>query len=144
MPLPQPNGLTSLVLRTDFTDDRAWEALRAVLGADATCVDDVRYDGVEVGALLSEDLHHVFLADGLAQREHLLLALDLADLVGATLRVPVGVFAQVSAYLSSGAAELEDYLCQAVSPPSGPPRASSGVPAAPPAVRGWSGTRGPR
>ncbi|MDX3387046.1 hypothetical protein PV682_37230 [Streptomyces niveiscabiei] len=144
MPLPRPNGLTSLVLRTDFTDDSAWEALCSALGADATCVDDPRYDGVEVGELLGEEPHHVFLADALAQREHLLLALDLEDLVGAVLRVPVGLFAQVSAHLSSGAADLEDYLCEAVTPPSGPPRASSGVPSVPSGVRGWSGRRGPR
>ncbi|MET8981971.1 hypothetical protein ABZX85_40890 [Streptomyces sp. NPDC004539] len=130
MPLPRPNGLTSLVLRTDFSDDVAWEALREVLGVEATCVDDRRYDGVGVPELLGEDLHHVFLADALAQRgpEYPLLALDLEDLVGATLRVPVAVFAEVSAHLNSGAAELEDYLCGGFSPPSGPRRSSSGAP----------------
>ncbi|MFI6065582.1 hypothetical protein ACIA47_09975 [Micromonospora sp. NPDC051227] len=27
-PLPQPDDLASLVLRTDFTDDSAWEAVK--------------------------------------------------------------------------------------------------------------------
>ncbi len=32
MSLPQPDDLTSLVLRTDFTDDAGWETLRSGLG----------------------------------------------------------------------------------------------------------------
>ncbi|QNP72288.1 hypothetical protein IAG44_24630 [Streptomyces roseirectus] len=146
MPLPQPNGLTSLVVRTDFSDDTAWDALCAVLGTAATCVNDPGYDGVEIGELLGEDLHHVFLADARAQREHLLLALDLADLVGAVLRVPVDRFAEVSAHLSSGAVDLEDYLCAGFSPPSGRPSGTSpgGGSAGPRRGRGILGRRGPR
>ncbi|MGW3019015.1 DUF6924 domain-containing protein [Streptomyces longwoodensis] len=33
MPLPQPDDLTSLVLRTDFGDEGAWNAVRAALDA---------------------------------------------------------------------------------------------------------------
>lgn len=51
--LPQPNDLTSLVLRTDFTDDTAWEAVKAALrtseGEDsATFVSDPKYMGVSL------------------------------------------------------------------------------------------------
>jgi hypothetical protein len=42
--LPQPDDLSSLVLRTDFTDDAAWVELHAAIGAEgATYVSDVRY-----------------------------------------------------------------------------------------------------
>jgi len=54
-PPPRPDDLTSLVLRTDFTDDRAWTELQAAVGADATYVSDPRYSGVTVQALVDAD-----------------------------------------------------------------------------------------
>ncbi|MGW4161910.1 DUF6924 domain-containing protein [Streptomyces sp. NPDC004788] len=56
MPLPQPDDLTSLVLRTDFADDARWDALRSALGAldehpHATCVSETRFAGAGPGEL---------------------------------------------------------------------------------------------
>ncbi|MGW5134129.1 DUF6924 domain-containing protein [Streptomyces sp. NPDC004135] len=115
MPLPQPDDLTSLVLRTDFGDDRAWDAVRAALDAageypHATYVSEPRFADVEVQALLDEEaaadedaqIIHVFLADATTLREpgHPLLAVDLSDEPGRTFRLPARWFPDVSANLS--------------------------------------------
>ncbi len=55
MPLPQPADLTSLVLRTDFSDEEAWEILQAEVNASAeypcaTYVSDPAYAGVSIQA----------------------------------------------------------------------------------------------
>ncbi|MEU2119399.1 hypothetical protein ABZ567_27975 [Streptomyces sp. NPDC016459] len=116
MPLPQPDDLTSLVLRTDFGDDTAWDALRTALDAvddriDATYVSDPRFAGVSVRDLLDEEARaeeddqivHVFLADAHAMGDpsHPLLAVDLSDdEPGRTFRLPARWFPDVSANLS--------------------------------------------
>ncbi|MER6960994.1 hypothetical protein [Streptomyces sp. NPDC000618] len=89
MPLPQPEDLTSLVLRVDFDDDTAWEALRTAVealdgGPHATWVSDPRYEGVGIPELMREDnaadedeqLSSRFLADAhaMAGAEHSLPA----------------------------------------------------------------------
>ncbi|WP_147437473.1 DUF6924 domain-containing protein [Micromonospora musae] len=110
--LPQPDDLTSLVLRTDFTDDAAWEALKAALHAweghdSATFVDDPNYANLSVQELVdAEDaashedkLIYLFLADAttMTDVERPLLAVDLAHEPGRTFRVPPRWFADVSA-----------------------------------------------
>ncbi|MFJ8011101.1 DUF6924 domain-containing protein [Streptomyces sp. NPDC096339] len=115
MPLPQPADLTSLVLRTDFGDDGAWDAVRAALDAadgypHATYVSDLRFAGVEVRALMDEEaaadedaqIIHVFLADAETMKVsgHPLLAVDLWDEPGRTFRLPAQWFPDVSANLS--------------------------------------------
>jgi hypothetical protein len=114
-PLPAPADLSSLVLRTEFTDDAAWEAVRAAVeGAagegHATWVDDPSYAGATVQSLVDADnaageddrVFHLFVADAatMTDAEHPLLAVDLADEPGRTFRVPPGWFADVSANLS--------------------------------------------
>ncbi|GHF77534.1 DUF6924 domain-containing protein [Streptomyces griseosporeus] len=110
MALPQPADLTTLVLRTDFRDDAAWEALRAALDAAgglscATCVSDPRFAGASIAALLAEDaaaedeaVCEVFLADAttLADPEHRLLAVDLYTEPGRTVRIPARWYADMS------------------------------------------------
>ncbi|WP_157856524.1 MULTISPECIES: DUF6924 domain-containing protein [Streptomyces] len=54
MSLPQPDDLTSLVLRTDFGDEGAWDLVRAAVDAAgeysfATYVSDLRF--VDVGTM---------------------------------------------------------------------------------------------
>ncbi|MDX2563270.1 hypothetical protein PV371_26930 [Streptomyces sp. TX20-6-3] len=115
MPLPQPDDLTSLVLRTDFRDEEAWDAVRAALDAagdhpHATYVSELRHAGVEVPALLAEEaaadedeqIVHVFLADAVTMKDpgHPLLAVDLSDEPGRTFRVPTRWFPDISANLS--------------------------------------------
>lgn len=115
MALPQPADLTTLVLRTDFRDDAAWEALRAALDAAdglscATRVSDPQFAGVGIAALLAEEaaaaedeaVCEVFLADAttLADPEHRLLAVDLSTEPGRTVRIPARRYPDMSANLS--------------------------------------------
>ncbi|WP_051808981.1 DUF6924 domain-containing protein [Streptomyces sp. NRRL S-378] len=115
MPLPQPDDLTSLVLRTDFGDEGAWAAVRAALDAageypHATYVSELRFAGVAVQPLVAEEaaaedddrIVHVFLSDAATMKDpgHPLLAVDLADEPGRTFRVPVQWFPEISANLS--------------------------------------------
>ncbi|MEU3613850.1 hypothetical protein ABZ725_16240 [Streptomyces sp. NPDC006872] len=124
MPLPQPEDLTSLVLRVDFDDDTAWEALRTAVealdgGPHATWVSDPRYEGVGIPELMREDnaadedeqLTSLFLADAhaMAGAEHSLLALDLYDEPGRTFRVPARWFPDISANLSIANMDFEDF-----------------------------------
>lgn len=74
--LPQPEDLTSLVLRTDFTNDAVWASVKAALrtwkGADSTTfASDPTYAGVSPQELLDthnaashdDKLTYLFLAD---------------------------------------------------------------------------------
>jgi hypothetical protein len=114
MSLPQPDDLTSLVVRTDFGNDTAWEVVRAAVdgGAEyrhATYVSDRAYEGVTAQELVEVDaaaddadkLTYLFLADEvtMTEGEHLLLALDLHDEPGRSFRVPPRWFSDVSANL---------------------------------------------
>jgi hypothetical protein len=114
-PLPQPEDLTSLVLRTDFGDDAAWDELRAVMRSEgahrsATFVSDPAYAGVTIQALVDADaaageddkLTYLFLADAvtLDDDERLLLAVDLEEEPGRTFRVPPAAFTDASAHLA--------------------------------------------
>ncbi|MEU9669837.1 hypothetical protein AB0E25_30510 [Streptomyces bobili] len=115
MPLPQPEDLTSLVLRTDFGDEGAWAAVRAALDAageypHATYVGELRFAGVGVQALLAEEaaadeddkIIYVFLADAATMKDPgcPLLAVDLSDEPGRTFRVPARWFPDIAANLS--------------------------------------------
>jgi hypothetical protein len=114
--LPQPDDLTSLVIRTGIGDNGAWEALRAEVEAShepeyrfATWISDPAFQGVTVQELIEADaaadddkVFYLFLADDfcLADVEHRLLAVDLNREPGRTFRVPPRWFADVSANLS--------------------------------------------
>ncbi|MEU6946540.1 hypothetical protein ABZ957_15110 [Streptomyces sp. NPDC046316] len=115
MPLPQPDDLTSLVLRTDFGDEGAWDAVRVALDSageysHATYVSELRFAGVGVAALMAEEaaadedeqIVYMFLADAATMKDpgHPLLAVDLADEPGRTFRVPARWFPDISANLS--------------------------------------------
>ncbi|MGI5348337.1 DUF6924 domain-containing protein [Streptomyces sp. CA-250714] len=120
-PLPQPDIDSSLVLRTDFGDDSAWEGLAAAVEGDggATCVSDRAYAGVSVQALVEADaaaddeeaLTYVFLADStaMADDEQRLLAVDLYEEPGRTFRVPPRWFASVSANLALANMDFAEY-----------------------------------
>lgn len=121
MALPQPDDLATLVLRTDFSDDAAWDALCAALdSADgASRVSDPRFSGASVQALLDEELAaeedericEVFLADAttLADPELPLLAVDLYDEPGRTFRVPVRWYPEIAANLSIANLDFSDF-----------------------------------
>lgn len=124
MSLPQPPVGTSLVLRTDFSEDRAWEALKAAISAEdehgeATFVSDPAYDGVTVQSLIDADvaagdeakLYHVFVADAVAMAggEHALLAVDLFSPPYERVRVAPTGFAEVSANLNIANMDVADF-----------------------------------
>jgi hypothetical protein len=113
--LPQPDDLTSLVLRTDFSDDTAWDLLQAAIDSshayrNATYVSDPAYAGVTIQALVDADaaasdddkLTYLFLADAttMTNHEHPLLAVDLSTEPGRTFRLPPRWYADVSANLT--------------------------------------------
>lgn len=121
---PQPEDLTSLVLRTDFTNDTAWASVKAALrtwkGADAaTFVSDPTYAGVSPQELVDADnaasrddkLTYLFLADAttMADVERPLLALDLADEPGRTFRVPPRWYADVSTNLTIANMDFSEF-----------------------------------
>ena len=124
MELPQPNDLTSLILRTDFSSDAAWEATQAAIdGASpypqATYVSDPTYDRASVQALLAArattggppKVTHLFLADAdtITNEEHPLLAVDLYHEPGRTFRVPPHRFVDVSANLSIANMDFHEF-----------------------------------
>lgn len=123
-PLPSPDDLTSLILRTDFRDDAAWEALLAEMRGEAahrsaTYVSDRGYAGVTIQALVDADaaaseddkLTYVFLADAttLGNDDHALLAVDLEAEPGRTFRVPPRWFTDVSANLAIANMDFADF-----------------------------------
>ena len=96
-----PETENSLVLRTDFSDDDAWEsmcaAIRKPVGqfqAYVDCVSDPAFDrlGVEqLRSLLAENSGHTFLFvvdhTALSQPDHPILVVDLYTEPGRTFRV---------------------------------------------------------
>jgi hypothetical protein len=104
-----------LVLRTDFSDDTAWDLLQAAIDSshayrNATYVSDPAYAGVTIQALVDADaaasdddkLTYLFLADAatMTDAEHPLLAVDLYTQPGRTFRLPPRWYADVSANLT--------------------------------------------
>ncbi|MEU7059632.1 hypothetical protein [Streptomyces sp. NPDC046197] len=124
MALPEHDDLTTLVLRTDFRDDAAWDALCAAIDEEqeystATCASDPRFAEVSVQALIEEDgaaqddakALQVFLADAttMADPWHRLLAVDLYDQPGRTFRVPPRWFSEISGNLSIANTDFAEF-----------------------------------
>ena len=119
--LPQPDDLSSLVLRTDFTDDAAWAQLQTAIDPEgATYVSDPRYSGVTIQALVDTDavaaeddkLTYLFIADAttMVDAEHPLLAVDLYDEPGRAFRLPPRWYADVSANLSIANMDFQEFV----------------------------------
>jgi hypothetical protein len=111
-------------LRTDFSNDRAWEAVQATIDASseypsATYVSDPAYAGADVQALVDADsiadddekLFYMFLADEItmADAEHPLLAVDLADEPGRTFRVVPRWYIDISVNLCISNLDYADF-----------------------------------
>ncbi|WP_232792400.1 DUF6924 domain-containing protein [Actinacidiphila yeochonensis] len=124
MPLPAADDITTLVIRTDFSDDAAWAALQRALDdgqefSAATYVDDRRFAGVTVEALVAEDAAaededrtcEVCLADAVALGDPAfpLLAVDLYAEPGRTFRLPARWFPEISVNLSLANLDFSDY-----------------------------------
>ncbi len=99
---PLPNSEQSLLLRTDFSDDAAWEAVCAAIQepneegfkAYVDCISDPTYAGLTVEQLVAlapkgGDRTFVFLVDRLTltHPERPILVVDLYDEPGRTFRV---------------------------------------------------------
>ena len=98
---PIPDTQNALVLRTDFSDPVAWEAIRAAIQqpvgsfqAYVEFVSDPAYDWIttaQVLALIPQGSNHtfIFIVDriALSQPDHPILVVDLYDQPGRTFRV---------------------------------------------------------
>ena len=125
-----PESEDCLVLRTDFSDDATWEAIRdevsmpvGVLGfqANVRFVDDREYDGVpneEVPGLFRAGSSHgfVIIADRVAMThpDHALLVLDLLEEVaGGKFRAIPSAIQSIENNLSIGNMDFEDFATAA-------------------------------
>ncbi len=99
IPTPE-DSLSSLVLRTDFSDDAAWESICAAIRQPAgefqafvECLSDPAYEGLTVEqliALVPEDSRSfMFVVDrtSLTHADHPVLVVDLLGEPGRTFRV---------------------------------------------------------
>ena len=99
--LPSPGDLHSLVVRTDFSNDEAWLALRSAIAAPqgdframVTFVDDRSYEGLTIDSFLklaARDPNQTFIfvvdSETISRSEHPILVVDLHEQPGRSLRV---------------------------------------------------------
>jgi hypothetical protein len=121
--LPTPADLHSLVVRTDFADEPAWQSLRRELTAptglfraNLQFIDDRRYENLTLERLLAlEDGSNqtfVFLADrdAMTRADHAVLVVDLfEDGRGRTFRVVPAAIWAVQNNLVIGNSDWEDF-----------------------------------
>jgi hypothetical protein len=124
MPLPDDNlDLTAVVLRTDFTDPRAWAAVTAAVEPEEPnpylFIDDPEHDGLAPEAAFDllvgrDDLAALYLADAIAVRDPerplLVVTIDDEDEHAVTFRVLPRALSGLSANLSVGNVEIEEVL----------------------------------
>lgn len=120
-----PQTENALVLRTDYSDDAAWEkvcaAIRRPVGvyrflAYVEFLDDVQYEGIGVTrllALIPEEYAHSFIliVDGItiSYPEHPLLVVDLYDQPGRSFRAIPGQIQGIENNLSIANMDFRDF-----------------------------------
>lgn len=122
-----PRTEQALVLRTDFSDDAAWESLCEAIRAPVRvgdeefrayvdCVSDAHYDGLTIEqltalALAGSGRSFVFLVDRLAltHPERPVLVVNLADEPGRTFRVVPSQMWGVENNLSIGNMDFDEF-----------------------------------
>jgi len=118
-----PETRHAAVLRTDFSDDDAWDEvcdeIRTPSGefvASVECISDRAFDGVtpqEVAELVRPDSRHTFLFlvdhDTLADPEHPVLVVDLYSEPGRSFRVIPGEMWGVENNLSIANMDFEEF-----------------------------------
>jgi hypothetical protein len=99
-----PDTPHALVLRTDFSDEPAWQSLRAAFDVPSpgdgflpnlTCFEDRSFEAATVAELIaaaaggSQYRTFMFVADGVTMHDadHPVLVIDLADQAGRSFRV---------------------------------------------------------
>jgi hypothetical protein len=124
--VPKPEDiLVSLVLRTDFSDDAAWDAICAAMQdpdpvhgfqAHVQCVSDRAYDGLTVeqlAPLVPEGMSSfMFVVDRIAltHPEHPILVVDLRDESGRTFRAIPTVMWGVQNNLSLSNMDFSEFV----------------------------------
>jgi len=124
--LPATRTDQSLVIRTDFSDDRAWADLRAAMrdptpfdgdgaAVEVEVIDDPAYAGLLPDDLIApgfarNDHTYVFLVDSVAMTdpEHPVLVVDLWEDPGRTFRVVPEQFSSVETTLSDSHVDFSD------------------------------------
>jgi hypothetical protein len=121
--LPPADDLHTLLIRTDFADEPAWQALQLAVAAasgpftaNLTWIDDTQYEGLTVERLLAlasddEDHGFVFLADraSLAGSEYPVLVVDLIGVPGRTFRATPSAIWSVQNNLVIANMDWEDF-----------------------------------
>ncbi len=129
-----PETAKAVLIRTDFSDQQAWEACRSAIDASARAAFDVSIEqdveilddptnrDITVEQLLAleslEDTDHTFvmLADRetMTSSEHPILFLDLfEDQRGATVRVAASELGEAIGNVDNGNITIEDYAAAA-------------------------------
>ena len=117
-------GDDALVVRTDFSDERTWEAVRAEVSApvgalgftaNVTFVDDRRYEGAtkeQVAGLVGPTRSFVMIADRetMTAPHHPLLVLDLLEEPGGEFRAASRTIHAVENNMSLGNMDFEDFV----------------------------------
>jgi hypothetical protein len=116
-----------LVVRTDFTDNAAWQALCTTIQAPVgklqfrayvDCLSDPEYDGstpeqlrAAAGSPTTSNHTFIFIVDrtALTHREHPILVLDLYEEPGRTFRVIPAEMASVENNLSIANMDFSDF-----------------------------------
>jgi hypothetical protein len=123
---PLPATPEALVLRTDFSDDSAWRAVRAAFDTPSpgdgflpnlTCIEDRSFEAAAVADLLaaaaaaSQYRTFMFVADDVTIRDadHPVLVIDLADEPGRTFRVIPSKMWSVENNLSLANMDFQDF-----------------------------------
>jgi tetratricopeptide (TPR) repeat protein len=117
-------GENSLAIRTDFSDDSAWDSIREAINdpdnefeAYLDYIDDKAFDGLTVERLpsiLSDDSHVTFVLildrTAITHPEHSILVIDLLDEPGRTFRVIPKAVSNVTNNLSIANMGFEEFV----------------------------------
>ena len=115
--------LSSVVIRADYSDDAAWQRVRAAITApvgafkaNLICVESAQYDGLtpeRLVEILPTNFRHTFVfivdRETLVSSEHPVLVVDVFERPGRTFRVIPGEMWSVQNNLKLANADWEDF-----------------------------------
>ena len=126
---PLPRSDQAMVLRTDFSDEAAWQAIRSAIGAPVrefgsaidfvayvTFVDDPDYRDLDIGqiqALFGPESNHSFVIvvdrTAITHPDHAVLILDLFEASGQTFRAVPSTVQSIENNLSIANMDFEEF-----------------------------------